>query len=54
MAENFGDANDGKIFGVDDGVASRGPHFFSAHAEKFQGRIYVTQGCDELCAVHLT
>ena len=36
MAENFGDADDGKIFGVDDGVASGGPHAVSADAEEFE------------------
>ena len=36
VAENFGDADDGEIFGVDDGVASGGAHAVAADAEEFE------------------
>src|SRR5579863_8061280 len=34
MAENFRDANDGQVFGVDDSVASGGAHATPANAEE--------------------
>ena len=39
MAEDFGDADDGEVFGVDDCVAAGGAHAVSADAEEFEGRI---------------
>src|SRR5258708_3079012 len=38
VAENLGDADDGKIFRVDDGVAAGGAHALSADAEEFKLR----------------
>ncbi len=44
MAENFGDADDGKIFRVDDGVAAGGAHALSADAEEFELRVRTAPG----------
>jgi hypothetical protein len=52
MAENFGDADDREIFGVDDSVAAGGAHAVPADAEEFELRIAAAQSFDELCAVH--
>ncbi len=52
MAEDFGDADDGEVFGVDDRVAAGGAHAVSADTEEFEGRIAAAQGFDELRAVH--
>ena len=44
MAENFRDADDSEVFGVDHGVATRGPHAVPAHAEEFELLICVVAG----------
>src|ERR1700722_1436043 len=54
MAEDFGDADDGEVFGVDDGVASGGAHAVGADAEEFERWVAAAQGFDELSAVHFT
>ena len=59
MAENFRDADDGEIFGVDDRVASGGPHAVPAHAEKIEPTVRVlrlllvggAQSFNELCPI---
>jgi hypothetical protein len=52
MAEDFGDADDGEVFGVDNCVAAGGAHAVSADAEEFKGSVAASQGFDELSAVH--
>ena len=37
VAENLSDADDGKVFGIDDGVAARRAHAVAAHAKKLNG-----------------
>ena len=54
MADDFGNADDGEVLGVDNRVASGGAHAVSAHAEKFRRRIAASQSLDELSAVHFT
>ncbi len=54
MAKNFRDADDGKIFRVDDGVTAGGAHAVSANAEEIKLRIEAAQGFDELRAVHFS
>jgi hypothetical protein len=39
MTENFGDADDGEIPGVDDDLASGGAHALAASAEKVKRRV---------------
>jgi hypothetical protein len=36
MAEDFGDADNGEVFRVDDGVATDGAHAVSADAEELE------------------
>src|SRR5580704_6492041 len=52
MAEYLGDADDGEIFGVDDGVATRAAHAVSAHAEELERWLPAPQSFDKLRAVH--
>jgi hypothetical protein len=52
VAEDFGDADYGKIFRVDDGVAAGGAHAVSADAEEFKLRFAAMQGFNKLRAVH--
>ena len=52
MAEDFGDADDGEIFRIDDCVAAGGAHAVSADAEEFELQVVAAQGFDELRAVH--
>ena len=52
MAEDFGDADDGEILGIDDGVAAGGAHALAADAEELERRIAAAQGFDQLRAVH--
>ncbi len=54
VAEDFGDADDGEIFRVDDRVAAGGTHAVSADAEEFKLRVEAMQGIDELGAVHFS
>ncbi len=54
MAEDFGDADDREILGVDDRVAAGGAHAVSADAEKFELRVAAVQSFDELRAVHFS
>src|SRR5258706_4935028 len=54
MAEDFRDADNRKIFRVDDGVAADGAHAFSADTEEINPRIAATQGFNELRAVHFS
>src|SRR5580693_207301 len=54
VAEDFGDADYGKIFRVDDGVAAGGAHAVSADAEEFELRVAAAHGFDELSAVHFS
>src|SRR5271165_4662026 len=54
VAEDFGDADYGQVFCVDDGVAPGGAHAVSADAEEFEGRVAAAQGFDELGAIHFT
>ena len=52
MTEDFGDADDGEIFGVDDDVASGGAHLLSADAEELCRGVPAPQGLDQLRAIH--
>src|SRR5580704_11487547 len=54
MTENFGDADDGEVFRVDDRVAAGGAHAVSADAEEIEVWIATAQGFDELRAVHFS
>ena len=54
VGEDFGDANDGEVFHVDDRIASGGAHFVSAGAEEFERWIQAAQSFDELRPVHFT
>src|SRR5580693_4893 len=54
VAEDFGDADYGKIFRVDYDVAAGGAHAASADAEEFELRVAAAHGFDELSAVHFS
>src|SRR5207245_1774496 len=36
MTQNFSDADDGKVFGIDCGLTPGGAHLVAAHAEEFE------------------
>ena len=42
MAEDFGDADDGEVFGVNDDLAAGGAHAVSARTE--EGKVHVGTG----------
>src|ERR1700751_797312 len=52
MAQDFGDADDGEIAGIDEGVAACLAHARAAHAEELERGIAPPQGLDELRAIH--
>ncbi len=54
MAEDFGDADDGEIFGVNDGIASGGAHALATDTEEFERGILTAQRFDELRAIHFS
>ena len=54
MAQDFGDADDGEIAGIDEGVAACLAHARAAHAEELERGIAPPQGLDELRAIHFT
>src|SRR5258708_3305452 len=54
MAEDFGDADNGEIFRVNDSIAAGRAHAISANAEEFKSLIAATQGLDELRAIHFS
>jgi hypothetical protein len=57
MAENFGDADDRQVFGIDDNVASGSVHTLAAYAEERERTCRIChplQGFDQLRAIHFT
>jgi hypothetical protein len=52
MAEDFRDADDGQVFGIDDSIAADGTHAVATHTEEFKRRITASQSLDKLRAVH--
>src|SRR5208282_6346511 len=52
MAYDFGDADDGQIFGINYDVAAGGSHALASGAEKGERRIAAAQRFDQLRAVH--
>jgi hypothetical protein len=54
MAKDFNDADDGEVFGVDDGVTSCFPHAWSTHAEELEVGSSSVHRFDELGSVHFT
>src|SRR5207253_10819081 len=52
MAENFCDSDNGKLLGIDDGVASGGAHALSANPGEFERRIISAQRLHKLRAIH--
>ncbi len=52
MAEDFGDADDGEVVGVHNGVAACLAHALAADAEEFERWVVAAKGVDELRAVH--
>src|SRR5581483_6081055 len=54
MVQNFCDAYDGKVFGVDDSVAASGAHPASTHPKKLDRGIDPMQSFNELGAIHFT
>jgi len=52
MAEDFRDADDREILGVDNGIAAGGAHAVSTAAEEFELRAAAMQGLNELRPIH--
>src|SRR5258707_915616 len=53
VPEDFSDADDGKVFRVNYGVAAGGTHFVAAHTEEVDRRgEFAAQGLDQLRPVH--
>src|SRR5207249_11387876 len=52
MTEDFCDSDDGKLLGIDDGVASSGAHALSSYPEELERRIISAQRLHKLRAIH--
>src|ERR1700676_418059 len=54
MAEDFGDANNRKILGINNGVAACGAHCGTTGSKKLARRVAAANGFDELSPVHFS
>jgi hypothetical protein len=54
MADNFRDAHDSQIAGVNYGVAPSRPHTLTADSKEFQGSVFAPQRVNKLRAIEFT